>query len=81
MRGLEADGVGMMTPPTDAQIRRHLRAVRLIALLDLALLLALVLASLAGQRTLVRTLGPVHGVNFLFLLTVAATVALDGMRD
>lgn len=74
-----AGGAGMMTLPTDAQVRRQLRAVRLIASLDLALLLALVVASLVGQRALVRVLGPVHGVNFLFLLTVAATAALDGM--
>ncbi len=69
----------MMATPGTAQIRRHLRVVRLIALLDLVLLLALVVAAITGQRALVRVLGPVHGINFLFLLTVAATAALDGL--
>ena len=62
-----------------SQIRRRLRIVRWLALLDLVLLVALIAASLAGQRDIVRILGPLHGINFLLLLTVAATAALDGL--
>ena len=62
-----------------AQRLRRLRIVRGTALLDLLLLSALVAASFAGQREIVRVLGPLHGINFLLLLAVATTAALDGL--
>ena len=62
-----------------ARIRHRLRIVRLLALLDLALLVALIASALAGRRPFVQLLGPLHGSNFLLLLAVAATAALDGL--
>jgi len=38
-----------------------------------------VLSALAGTRSLVHILGPLHGVNFLILLVTAGTAALDGL--
>ena len=69
----------MITARPSGPIRRRLRVVRLIALVDLVLLIALLTASLTGERALVHILGPLHGVNFLLLLAVAATAALDGL--
>lgn len=69
----------MTTMPEAGRVRRRLRAVRLLALLDLALLIALVASSLADRRGLVQVLGPIHGVNYLMLVAVAATAALDGL--
>lgn len=60
-------------------VRRRLRVVRLCALLDLALLIPLVSSAVVGARGAVHILGPLHGVNFLLLLVVAATAALDGL--
>ncbi len=61
------------------RVRRRLQIVRGVALLDLALLIALVTSSLTGRRDLVHILGPLHGANFLLLLAVAATAALDSL--
>ncbi len=61
------------------RIRRRLGIVRRVALVDLVLLLALVSSSLADRREFVQVLRPLHGVNFLLLLVVAATAALDGL--
>lgn len=65
--------------PDEGQVRRRLLVVRWIAVLDLILLIALVASSLTGQREFVRVLGPLHGINFLLLVVVAATAALDGL--
>lgn len=59
--------------------RRRLGTVRRVALVDLVLLVALVSSSLTDRREFVQVLGPLHGVNFLLLLVVAATAALDGL--
>jgi hypothetical protein len=59
-------------------VRRRLRLVRLLALADLLLLIALLAASFSGNRELVRVLGPLHGGNFLVLLVVVGTAAADG---
>lgn len=69
----------MSVAPDAGHIRRRLRAVRWAALLDLLLLIALVTSSLTGQREFVRILGPLHGINFLLLIVIAATAALDGL--
>lgn len=58
---------------------RRLRLVRWVALLDALLLVALVASSLFGNRELVRVLGPLHGGNFLLLLTLAGVGAIDGV--
>ncbi len=72
-----------LTPETasdhGARVRRRLRVLRYLALLDAVLLIALVLSALTGTRSLVHILGPLHGVNFLILLVTAGTAALDGL--
>ncbi|HEU4322233.1 MAG TPA: DUF3817 domain-containing protein [Roseiflexaceae bacterium] len=61
------------------RIERRLRIVQGVALVDLVLLVALVAASLSGNREWVRILGPLHGGNFLLLVTIALTAAADGL--
>ncbi len=61
------------------RISRHLRIVRLVALVDLVLLLTLVSAALTGHRDLVHILGPLHGINFLFLLVIVSVGAIDNI--
>jgi len=72
-----------LTPETASdhgtRVRRRLRVLRYLALLDAVLLIALVLSALTGTRSLVHILGPLHGVNFLILLVTAGTAALDGL--
>ena len=53
--------------------------MRLFALLDLFLLIALVWAALTGHREIVHILGPLHGINYLLLLVIVAAAALDGI--
>ena len=60
------------------RIYRRLRIVRIVALVDLVLLIALVSAALSGKREIVSILGPLHGINFLLLLVIAGTAAIDG---
>jgi len=62
-----------------ARVRRRLRVLRYLALVDAVLLIALVLSALTGTRSLVHILGPLHSVNFLILLVTAGTAALDGL--
>jgi hypothetical protein len=69
----------MTLMPQGGQIRRRLRNVRLVALIDLVLLVALVASALTGQKELVHVLGPLHGINFLLLLVLVGTAALDGV--
>jgi len=63
----------------DELVRRRLRLVRWLALVDVVLLVALIASAVTGARGLVHILGPLHGVNFLVLLVTAATAALDGL--
>ena len=65
--------------PNPQRVLRRLRLVRWIALLDAVLLILLVGASLASIRDLVHILGPLHGANFLLLLTIVGTAAADGL--
>lgn len=69
----------MMTEELAQRVRRRLRLVRWVALADAVLLVVLVGSSLVGNRDLVRLLGPIHGGNFLLLLTVVGVGALDGL--
>jgi hypothetical protein len=66
-------------PPSHSAVLRLVRLVRWIALADLVLLIALVASSLSGNREFVRVLGPLHGGNFLALLAITATAAVDGL--
>lgn len=61
------------------RISRRLRIVRVVALVDLVLLLALVSSALTGQRELVHVLGPLHGINYLLLLVIVSAGAIDGL--
>ncbi|QBD75874.1 hypothetical protein EPA93_07575 [Ktedonosporobacter rubrisoli] len=61
------------------RLSNRLRIVRLAALIDLVLLLALVSAALSGQKEIVHVLGPLHGINFLLLLVIAGVGAIDGL--
>ena len=69
----------MQSQPVAQRALRRLNLVRWIALADAVLLVVLIAASLSGRRELVRILGPLHGGNFLLLLTIVATAALDGL--
>jgi hypothetical protein len=69
----------MIDMPRADRVLRRLRVVRWVAFADLVLLVALVSCSLSGARDLVRILGPLHGGNFLLLLTVVGTAAADGL--
>lgn len=60
-------------------IRRRLRVVRWVGWVDLILLVALIIASRTGNRELVRVLGPLHGINFLVLVAIVSTAAVDGL--
>lgn len=62
-----------------AQIQRRLRWIRWIALADFILLVVLVASSLSGARAWVSLLGPLHGGNFLLLLTLVGVGAADGL--
>lgn len=58
------------TDPGD-QTRRLLRRVAVVALIDAALLAALLTASLTDREAWVDVLGPVHGLAFLLELFLA----------
>ena len=61
------------------RVRGRLRIVQWAAWVDLILLVALVGSALSNQRDFVHILGPLHGINFLLLIAIVATSALDGM--
>jgi len=61
------------------RIHRRLRIVRVVASVDLVLLIILVSAALTGQREIVHILGPLHGINFLLLLVIVGVAAIDGV--
>jgi hypothetical protein len=61
------------------KIKSRLRILRWSAWIDLVLLLALIGSALTNQRELVHVLGPLHGINFLLLVAIATTAALDGL--
>lgn len=61
------------------RVVRRLGRVRWIALIDAILLIMLVTSSLLGARELVSILGPLHGGNFLLLLTMIGVGVADGL--
>ena len=63
----------------DTRIRQRLRVVQIVALIDLVLLAMLVTAAVTRQQNLVHILGPIHGINYLLLLVIVSTAALDGL--
>lgn len=58
---------------------RRLRLVWWVALVDCVLLASLLVASFTGARDWVSILGPLHGGNFLLLLTIVGVGAADGL--
>ncbi len=69
----------MTSMPQTERIQRRLRIVRLVAFVDLVLLITLVSAALTGGREIVHILGPLHGINFLLLLVMVGAGAIDGV--
>ena len=63
----------------DTRIRQRLRVVQIVALIHLVLLAMLVTAAVTRQQNLVHILGPIHGINYLLLLVIVSTAALDGL--
>lgn len=61
------------------RVRRRLRIVQWAAWVDLILLVALLASSFSKQRDFVHVLGPLHGINFLLLIAIVGTAALDGL--
>jgi hypothetical protein len=61
------------------QLQRRLSLVRWVALADFLLLALLLTASFTGARGWVSLLGPLHGGNFLLLLTLVGLGAVDGL--
>jgi hypothetical protein len=49
-------------------VRRRLNLIRIIAIVDGVLLLALVAAAVTDSEGVVNVLGPVHGIGYLILL-------------
>jgi hypothetical protein len=64
--------------PTE-HIRKRLHIVRIVALVDLVLLIILVSAALTGAKDIVHVIGPLHGINFLLLLVIVGAAAIDGV--
>ncbi len=63
----------------DMRIRQRLRVVQIVALIDLVLLATLITAAVMRQQNIVHVLGPIHGINYLLLLVIVSTAALDGL--
>ncbi len=61
------------------RVERRLRILQWSAWIDLILLVALLASAFSKQRNLVQILGPLHGINFLLLIAIATTAALDGL--
>ena len=47
---------------------QQLNLIRLIAIVDFALLIPLLIASFSDSESWVRVLGPIHGIGFLILM-------------
>ncbi|NOK63865.1 MAG: hypothetical protein GFH27_549357n32 [Chloroflexi bacterium AL-W] len=62
---------------TTQRTRRPLQIVRWVALANALLLVTLVTASVMDNREWVSVLGPLHGGNFMLLLTIVGVGAVD----
>ena len=69
----------MMQNKQNERVLRRLRIVQWAAWIDLILLVTLITAALSKQSNFVHVLGPLHGINFLLLVAIVATPALDGL--
>lgn len=57
---------------------KRLNVIRIVALLDFALLIPLVIAALTHAEGVVSVLGPIHGAGFLALLGLCLHGASEG---
>jgi hypothetical protein len=69
----------MNEKPQNQRVQSRLRIVQWAAWIDLILLVALLASAFTNQRNFVHVLGPLHGINFLLLVVIVATPALDGL--
>lgn len=65
--------------PQNQRVQSRLRIVQWAAWVDLILLIALLVSAFSKQRDFVHVLGPLHGINFLLLVVIVGTAALDGL--
>jgi hypothetical protein len=61
----------------ESTVRRRLDRIRIIAIVDAALLVLLVIAAFKDNEGVVDWLGPVHGVGYLLLLFLCARGAAE----
>ena len=61
----------------ESTVRRRLDRIRIIAIVDAALLVLLVIAALNQNESVVDWLGPIHGVGYLMLLFLCARGAAE----
>ena len=60
-------------------VRRALRVVGVVALLDFLLLVPLVIAALDHAESTVDVLGPLHGAGFVILIALVVRGAVKGL--
>ncbi len=63
----------------ESRVYQRLRVVQIVALIDIVLLAVLITAAVTRQQNIVHVLGPIHGINYLLLLVIVSTAALDGL--
>ena len=61
----------------ESTVRRRLDRIRIIAIVDAALLVLLVIAAFKDNEGVVDWLGPLHGVGYLLLLFLCARGAAE----
>ena len=61
----------------ESTVRRRLDRIRIIAIVDAALLVLLVIAAINENESVVDWLGPIHGVGYLMLLFLCARGAAE----
>jgi hypothetical protein len=61
----------------ESTVRRRLDRIRIIAIVDAALLVLLVIAAVNENESVVDWLGPIHGVGYLLLLFLCARGAAE----
>ena len=61
----------------ESTVRRRLDRIRVIAIVDAALLVLLVIAAFKDNEGVVDWLGPIHGVGYLLLLFLCARGAAE----
>ena len=65
--------------PSDDEIRSALRTVAVVAALDFALLVPLVIAAIQHAEGTIDILGPLHGTGFVILMALVVRGAVRGL--